>query len=175
VVVGVFGHSTDYAAKVRGDWDHTWSVVVYDVLAVEQGAWPPAEISFICEDKWPTPESGMVIDQQELRFMPGDVRAFFLDVSRTPTLILHDQARSRLPPFAVKKPLDLDTAGWNKLYEELMQDVRKAGLVQSRELVGVLDIEDRGAFYIFEVGAYTFRVEKATRKVELLPPPARRQ
>ena len=76
-----------FAERKRGDWITTWYVVRCDVLSVDRGTWPHAELSFTCGVSWPTPESGIMV-QAEWLYPPGKIWVFELDTRRHPALIV---------------------------------------------------------------------------------------
>jgi hypothetical protein len=76
-----------FAERKRGDWITTWYVVRCDVVSVDCGTWPDAELSFTCGAKVPTPESGIMLDIVWL-YPPGKVWVFELDTRSQPARIV---------------------------------------------------------------------------------------
>ncbi|MBU0639082.1 MAG: hypothetical protein KKB50_09480 [Planctomycetes bacterium] len=79
--------SDTFAKRKRGNWVTEWYVVRCDVVSVDRGTWPDAELSFICSARFPTPESGITISFVWL-YPPGKVWIFELDTGRHPALIV---------------------------------------------------------------------------------------
>jgi hypothetical protein len=77
-----------FGERTHGNWIHTWLVARFDVLAVEQGTWPEAELSFICRDAWPTPESGIMVSKLPWPYRANATLRFWLDTTRQPALVV---------------------------------------------------------------------------------------
>ncbi|MGD8452010.1 MAG: hypothetical protein PVJ57_09355 [Phycisphaerae bacterium] len=79
--------------KTRGDWEYTWRVARYDVVAVEQGSWPDPTLSFIYWERCPTPESGIMLSQPPALYWKGVTLAFELDTTQTPAVVVGQALR----------------------------------------------------------------------------------
>ena len=76
-----------FAERTRGDWITTWYVVRCDVISVDRGKWPDAELSFTLSARLPTLESGIMLQVVWL-YPPGKVWVFELDTRRHPAVIV---------------------------------------------------------------------------------------
>ncbi len=73
-------HSLQDVKKVQeGEWITTTILVTYRVDHVLQGTFDGREITFLCDQKWPTPESGIMLKSLIFPFRPGTAGTFFLD------------------------------------------------------------------------------------------------
>jgi len=89
-----------FAKRKRGDWVTTWYVARFDVVSVDSGTWPNAELSFICSACLPTIESGIMINIPPWPYMPGRVWIFELDTKPRPALIVDQYAPLNSEPEA---------------------------------------------------------------------------
>lgn len=66
----------------KGDWFRIWRFCEYTVEKIRTGQFPDRNISFIMEDTWPTPESGIVEKRLDCPFAEGTKAIFYLNPSR---------------------------------------------------------------------------------------------
>ena len=81
----------EFGKRTKGDWIHTWVVARFDVLNVEQGTWPETNLSFICYDAWPTPESGIMLKKALWPYRPDTTIRFWIDTTVQPPTIVDQQ------------------------------------------------------------------------------------
>lgn len=98
VVVGRCASSKEFAKKRKGNWEDHWFVVRIDILSVEEGTWPEPEVSFICADSWPTPESGIMLGKAAWPYRAGVRMRFWLDTKSSPARIVGQE--TLFDPFA---------------------------------------------------------------------------
>lgn len=84
--------SDTFAKRKRGNWVTEWYVVRFDVVSVDSGTWPDAELSFTCSTRLPTPESGIMVNFLPWPYLPGKVWIFELDTRPHPALIVTQYA-----------------------------------------------------------------------------------
>lgn len=81
---------TEIQRRRRGNWFHSRWLAQYDVITVESGNWPAAELSFTYDEASPTPESGIMLMAQVASFRVGAPRRFWLDTHTQPaTIVAH--------------------------------------------------------------------------------------
>lgn len=79
----------EFAQRKRDkDWIETWAVAKFDVREVLRGVWPNDELSFLRMSTWPTPESGMVVEQELLLYRPGVEFLFELRTDEQPARVV---------------------------------------------------------------------------------------
>jgi len=98
VVVGRCGSSKGFAKKRKGNWEDHWFVIRFDVLRVEKSTWSAPEVSFICADSWPTPESGIMLKKAAWPYRAGVRMRFWLDTKSSPARIVGQE--TLFDPFA---------------------------------------------------------------------------
>ena len=87
----------EYAQRKHNkNWIEYWAVATFDVVEVQRGAWPDDTLSFLSMSMWPTPESGIMVDQV-LVYRPGTEFLFELRTDEKPARIV-GQALLPLPP-----------------------------------------------------------------------------
>lgn len=86
---------TEIQRRRRGDWFHSRWLAQYDVLDVESGTWPEAELSFTYDEASPTPESGIMLMARVAFFRLGEPRRFWLDTRTQPATIVAHAAVSK--------------------------------------------------------------------------------
>lgn len=114
IVVGQCITSRIYATTRQGDWQDHWHLVRVWMIAVETGKWDkpmgedpnadpghtpmPYGLVFIARDRWPTSESGIMIDKGRWTYRPGLVYAFDIDTTQNPPVIVGQEQRSLVDP-----------------------------------------------------------------------------
>jgi hypothetical protein len=94
VVVARCVSSKQFAQQRHGDWNHFWYVVTFEVLTVEKAKWDHPNLSFVCMDAWPTPESGIMVNKAPWPYPVGVRMRFWLDGTKIPARVL---GQERLP------------------------------------------------------------------------------
>ena len=162
-----------YAERVRGNWERHWYATSW---RVERGQWPHTSVDFISYERWPTPESGIVLGVPLPVYYRGALIAFCIDTSqRRPTIVAQEQ-RSRIPPYSKlrRPPRDFYDLGKNSMYEQVMAAVNEymgddRGKVLPRGVV-----EEYDDFYVVEVGnaleSVVVTVDKGSYKVRPVEP-----
>lgn len=82
----------------HGHWIYTWLVARFDVLSAEKGNWSEPELSFICFDAWPTPESGIMVGKAVWPYRPGVELRFEIDTTTHPPTVVSQHFVSEPPP-----------------------------------------------------------------------------
>jgi hypothetical protein len=65
----------------KGDCYRIWRLIEYSVDSVRMGEFLDSKISFIMEDSWPTPESGIMLKKLDDPFIEGTRAVFYLNRS----------------------------------------------------------------------------------------------
>ena len=55
----------------QGNWEKTEKLIIYDVTNVVRGSYPYKQIAFVCNEQWPTKESGIMLKALEWPFRKG--------------------------------------------------------------------------------------------------------
>jgi hypothetical protein len=152
IVLGKCAQCREYATIVQGDWVNSWYVAQWRVLRVEQGQWPDRTISFVFVDKWPAPDSGIMVKKAPMPYHVGAVRAFCLDMKGQPTIVA-DQSRSRIPPYApVTRPTYNVSDPQIVTFYERIANTAKAFVRRERSVTGPADVtEQYGRLYVVEI------------------------
>jgi len=120
VIVGRCVSCQEYATKTQGDWVHYWYVVRVEMISLEKGQWDkpmsldwpdgpaPIGLSFVAHDSWPTPESGILVDQLMWPWREGTVHAITLDTTVTPALIVKQEYRDPVPHLIAYRVIVID-------------------------------------------------------------------
>jgi len=61
----------------QGNWEKTEKLVIYDVTKVIKGSYPYKQIIFVCNERWPTKESGIMLKALVWPFRKG-TKTFYL-------------------------------------------------------------------------------------------------
>ncbi len=175
-VVGYFRRAMQYAKIRRGNYDNFWYRVAYDVLKVERGRWKDKDLRFVCVDRSPTPESGIMLKKGRFPFRMGTVHAFSLNTSASPAGVVGLQERSRLPPHGpiVRQSINMTT--FRKVSDSAMALLKRRGITKPG---GGSVVEETADSYIFEYGIahvagseiWHVVVRKDTLSAEFMPPP----
>ena len=87
----------EFAQRRRDkDWIEYWAVVTFDIVQVQRGTWPEDTLSFLTMAAWPTPESGIMVDQV-LLYRPGVEFIFELRTDEQPARIVGQAMLPRKP------------------------------------------------------------------------------
>ena len=85
----------EFAQRKRNkNWIEYWAVATFDIVQVQRGTWPENTLSFLTMSIWPTPESGIMVDQV-LLYRPGVEFIFELRTDEQPARIV---GQTMLPP-----------------------------------------------------------------------------
>ena len=125
----------EYAKVTHGDWIYRWYQITCQPIKVEKGKWEKAEpvfgggtdLTFICYDTWPTPESKIDIKKLRFPYRKGRIINFWLDTSERPPLIIAQQERSPIPPHnTMNKPRwNFKDPNSKQLYDKVVEAVTK--------------------------------------------------
>ena len=63
----------------QGNWARTDKVITYDVTNVTKGPYPHKQLIFLCSERWPTKESGIMLKALAWPFREG-TKTFYLEI-----------------------------------------------------------------------------------------------
>ena len=69
---------TTLARIAQGDWERTFMLITYDVTNVTRGSYPHKQLIFLCSERWPTKESGIMLKTLASPFREG-TKTFYLE------------------------------------------------------------------------------------------------
>ena len=69
---------TTLARIAQGNWERTDKLVTYDVTNVIKGTYPYKQLIFLCSERWPTKESGIMLKALAWPFREG-AKTFYLE------------------------------------------------------------------------------------------------
>jgi hypothetical protein len=169
-----------YAKTVKGDWETHWYFTEWKVIKVTQGEWQSPNVFFIFEDKWPTPESGIVLGKALPRYWEGKIFHFWLDTSRKIPLIVSPQECSRIPPHnPLKRPsLKYQKPEDKKVYDRVISAAAEFFRNQKDytiQMGGFSLIEEYEDFFVVEHHSFphslAVTIDKDTYEVRWVPLP----
>jgi hypothetical protein len=70
----------------------------------------PYGLVFVARDRWPTPESGIMVKKAPWPYRPGLVYAFAIDTTQNPPVIVGQEQRSLVDPSRTPTPLGLPSS-----------------------------------------------------------------
>ena len=65
------------ARVVQGNWERIDKLITYDVTNVVRGTYPHKQLIFVCSERWPTKESGILLKSLAWPFREG-TKTFYL-------------------------------------------------------------------------------------------------
>lgn len=177
VVLAQCTQRQEYAKRVSGNWERHWYVSTWQVVRVERGRWPDGSVDFIFYERWPTPESGIVLD---LRAGPpvyyrGALMAFCIDTSRRRPTVVAQEERSRIPPHAkLRQPPRDFRREENDVHRQIIAAVDRFFENDPRKLGMRQVVEEYDGFYVVEISnaveSEVVTVEKGSYKVRPVEP-----
>lgn len=89
-----------YSTEIKGDWMTYRYLVKCDVIEITVGQWADKELRFVCYDRWPTPESGIMLGKLPFSYSVEDVFNFKLQYQPESSLprIIRQEQRNPVPP-----------------------------------------------------------------------------
>ena len=69
---------TSLARIAQGNWERTDKLITYDVTDVIKGTFPHKQLIFLCSERWPTKESGIMLKALAWPFREG-TKTFYLE------------------------------------------------------------------------------------------------
>jgi hypothetical protein len=142
----------EYAETVKGDWITYWYLSEWEVIRVIQGKWESPNLLFILTDKWPTPESGIMLSKMPLPYWEDRAFQFWLDTSKKVPVIVAQQERSRIPPHGpIKRPsFNLKDPESKKRYERVTDAAARFIMDKQGKVAGLHVAEELDNFFIVE-------------------------
>ncbi|MBU0715760.1 MAG: hypothetical protein KJ964_10435 [Verrucomicrobia bacterium] len=72
-----FLSETSLLRVTQGNWEKTEKLIIYDVTKVIRGSYSHKQIVFVCNERWPTKESGIMLKALVWPFRKG-TKTFYL-------------------------------------------------------------------------------------------------
>jgi hypothetical protein len=81
VIKAAFRSSSDVNKIRQGDWITTTHLITYDIHDVIRGVFESKQLIFICDERWPTPGSGIMLKALPFPFRVGSSGRFYLEAN----------------------------------------------------------------------------------------------
>lgn len=166
----------EYAETIKADWITHWYLTEWEVIKVIQGKWENPNLIFILTDKWPTPESGIMLGKMPLQYREDSVFQFWLDTSKKVPVIVAQEERSRIPPHGpIERPsFNLKDPESKKEYERVTDAAARFIMDKQGKVGGLRIAEEVENFFIVEnlssPHALAVMVDKDTYEVRWVRP-----